>query len=84
MDVQGESPLHFTAFYGYSEVTQILLKYEAKTDMFNKHKLSPLHYAAAGSYSHIINHLFIANSKLKQANDLNYSVLHITAAVGNN
>jgi ankyrin repeat protein len=50
-DKIGDTPLHFAAFKGHIEVTEVLINAEADLDAKNHYGRTALREAAAGSYS---------------------------------
>ncbi|GBN53887.1 Ankyrin-1 [Araneus ventricosus] len=57
--VRNETPLLYAAREGYEEVVDILLKFKANPNIFDKHKLMPLHYAAKSSHLKIVKALLV-------------------------
>lgn len=82
-DLDGETPLHMAAFYGFIDILSTLLSSGANSSPMNAKSLTPLHYAAFTGNLDVAECLVKAGADLKAVDTEGDTPLHKASFVGN-
>ena len=82
LDTGGWTPLHSAAYFGYTEVSRLLLQHQANINARNNNGQSPLHYASELGQVHVAQLLLEHSADVIAWNNVGETSLHLAAYNG--